>query len=273
MSQLELLTPVDCAPLATLYHENSKLSVATERDLAESIAEFAADPDEIGRAATATKTYANSRRVELSQFADRRRCDRPFHRVLAERRTVRDFAEASLSLAEIGALLEHACGVTGETSVGEIEGLKQQLRAAPSGGALYPIETYLVALDVEGLDGGVYHYHPVARALETVCSSATRDQFAPLVITAPGPPLSAPALLVLSARWERVLAKYGERGYRNLLLDAGHSAQNLLLTATALGLAACPLGGFYDDRLASALQLDPCEEPVLYAIMVGKPAT
>jgi len=273
MSYSEPLTLVDQAPLAILYHENSKLSEATERDLAESIAEFVSDPDETGRSATATKTYANAERIELSRFAGVGDCHQPLDSVLAQRRTVRKFAAAPLRLAEIGDLLEHACGVTSEALLSESKGIKQPLRAAPSGGALYPIETYLVALAVDGLDRGVYHYQPVARSLETVCLGASREQLAPLVVTAPEQPLSASALLVLSGRWGRVLAKYRERGYRNLLLDAGHLAQNLLLVATALDLAACPLAGFYDDCLAAALELDPTEEPVLYAIMVGKPAT
>ena len=66
-----------------------------------------------------------------------------------------------------------------------------------------------------------------------------------------------------------MLAKYGERGYRILLLDAGHLAENVLLTAAALNLSACPLAGFFDDRLARTLELNPTEEPVLYAITIG----
>ena len=113
--------------------------------------------------------------------------------------------------------------------------IRQRLRAHPSGGALYPIETYLVALAVEGLAAGVYHYHAPDNCLEPVSLGARPDQFGPLVLTATAR-LDAAALVVLSARWEQPIAKYGERSYRVMLLDAGHVAQNLLLVATALGL-------------------------------------
>jgi SagB-type dehydrogenase family enzyme len=79
--------------------------------------------------------------------------------------------------------------------------------------------------------------------------------------------------IVLSARWDRPIAKYGERSYRIVALDAGHLAQNILLVATALGVAGCPIAGFHDDALAAELGLDPREESPLYVITLGYPCT
>src|SRR4029078_8614522 len=101
-------------------------------------------------------------------------------------------------LRQIATLLECACGVTGRLTLCEESGLTQNLRASPSGGALYPIETYLVALTADRVAPGFYHYHPTARALETVQLGSFREQLAPLLITEPGPPLSAPAVVVFA---------------------------------------------------------------------------
>ena len=69
------------------------------------------------------------------------------------------------------------------------------------------------------------------------------------------------------------MRKYGERGYRVLLLDAGHVAQNILLVATALGIGACTVAGFHDDALAHELGVDAQEEPVLYTLTLGHPSS
>lgn len=129
-----------------------------------------------------------------------------------------------------------------------------------------------MAVSVDGLAPGIYHYQPIAHALETVKLGSLCSELAEVLVTAPGPAFSAPALIVLAAHWKRTLSKYQERGYRILLLDAGHLAQNILLMAAALDLGACPLAGFLDDRLGELLQLEPVAEPVLYAIMIGQPA-
>ena len=83
--------------------------------------------------------------------------------------------------------------------------------------------------------------------------------------------LQAPAVVVLTGRWATPLRKYGERGYRVLLLDAGHLMENLLLTATALRLGTCPIAGFRDDRIAEILAVTQAEEPVLYSLLLGLP--
>jgi len=146
--------------------------------------------------------------------------------------------------------------------------LTQPVRAAPSGGALYPIETYVAAFEVDGLPPGLYHAHYQDQCLEEVMPGNLKATLAEHLV-AGQQQLDAPCWLVLSARWEMPLRKYGERGLRVVLLDAGHLAQNYLLCATALGLAACPIAGFHDDGLTRAMQLDPAAEPVVYAITLG----
>jgi SagB-type dehydrogenase family enzyme len=83
----------------------------------------------------------------------------------------------------------------------------------------------------------------------------------------------ASVVLVLSAVCARSTAKYGDRGYRYLLLEAGHVAQNVVLAATGLGLGVVNLGGFLDDELSGLLKLDPESETVLYGAAVGQPSS
>ncbi len=116
-------------------------------------------------------------------------------------------------------------------------------------------------------DEGSYHYDPVDSRLEVLVEGPLRDRISPAILTAAGEG-EAPLLLVLAGVPERTLRKYGERGYRFLWLDAGHLAQNLLLAAEALGLGACPIGGFCEDAVARAAGIDP-RETVLYVLAVG----
>jgi SagB-type dehydrogenase family enzyme len=190
-----------------------------------------------------------------------------FDEAVLLRRSVRDFTSQPLQLGHVAKLLSFGNGVTGE--VATPDGRPQHFRAAPSGGALYPVELYVASLVVEGLEPGVHHYDPVAHALELVRPGRFADPLASLTYT---PELaSSAAVIVLTGVTVKSRVKYGERAYRFLLIEAGHIAQNVLLTATALDLGACPIGGFVDDELDDLLGLDGLDEVSLYLIAVGHP--
>jgi SagB-type dehydrogenase family enzyme len=142
------------------------------------------------------------------------------------------------------------------------------LRAWPSAGALYPLDFYVIARRVEQLPKGCYHVNLIGRRYEpvrtcsideVVCSAFFWQDFM----------LDASAIVLLVGVFERSTAKYGERGYRFTLLDAGHAAQNVLLVAEQQALNACPVGGFDDDALASALGLDGINQAVIHTILLG----
>jgi SagB-type dehydrogenase family enzyme len=172
---------------------------------------------------------------------------------LATRRSVREFRDESLSDQQVSDLLWAAQGITAEWGG----------RTAPSAGALYPLEVYVVT------DDGVLHYLPDGHRVEARESATVRLA----VSDAVGQEAAslAPAVVVITAVPARVERKYAGRAERYLLLEAGHAAQNLLLAATALGLGAVPIGAFGDDALAQALDL-PAGEQTVYAIPVGTPA-
>ncbi len=159
-----------------------------------------------------------------------------------------------------------------ERTLGTLFGLSLGMRDKssrhyPSGGSLYPIETYLLGLTTDGRAPGAYHYHPRAHALEHLWDLdprfSTHD-----ITTTPGVPVGS-ALIVFTALWSRSSAKYGHLSYLHGALEAGHMAQNVLLTATALSLLSRPLAGFDDEKVATMLDLDQRVEQPVYAILVS----
>ncbi|MBM3130785.1 MAG: SagB/ThcOx family dehydrogenase [Chloroflexi bacterium] len=173
---------------------------------------------------------------------------------LARRRSVREFTDAPLTLAELGQLLWAAQGITHPAG----------LRAAPSAGALYPLEAYAVTRDA------VYRYEPAAHQLIVHTRGDARAALYTVALLQDSI-LRAPTTIVIAAVYARTSQKYGEeRTPRYVALEAGHAAQNILLQAVALDLGAVPLGAFLDDRVQQALAL-PREHQPLYLIPVGHP--
>lgn len=183
----------------------------------------------------------------------------PLEKALHDRRSVRDYTGASLTLAEVGQLLWAAQGIT--TDWGG--------RTAPSAGALYPLEIYLVAGDVENLAAGVYRYQPSGHQLIGVRDGDVRSESADGAL-GQSCVRDGAIDIVIAAVYERTARKYGDRATRYVHMEAGHAAQNVCLQATGLGLGAVTVGAFDDSRLAQVLGLAQDEVP-LYIIPVGRP--
>ncbi len=181
---------------------------------------------------------------------------------LERRRSLRDYADRALSLEALSRLLWAAQGITAE---------RFELRAAPSAGALYPIETYPVVHKVADVEPGIYHYAVREHALEVLETGGFQGPLtqAGLYQAFLG---QANVCFVLSAIFQRTRWRYRERAYRYVLLEAGHIAQNLYLEATSMGLGACAVGAFRDDELNDLVGLDGVDEAALYIISVGERA-
>lgn len=177
---------------------------------------------------------------------------------LQKRRSVRHYGHGKLTLAEVSQLLWAAQGLSSPGGY----------RTAPSAGALYGLEIHLAAGDVAGLDGGVYRYQPVDHRLRQRGTTDHRSSLATATLGQDWVGRGA-AVLVVSAVYGRISAKYGARGVRYAHLEAGHAAQNVLLMATSLNLGAVPVGAFDDAGVARVLKLDEREQP-LYLIPVGR---
>jgi SagB-type dehydrogenase family enzyme len=263
----ELCDQIPC-PLSRLYHQRSKLSEYGQQQLQERIAAYNQDLEAVRRSSRAYKSYPTRPQVRLPRPGRRFR-GRRLDDALKSRRTRRgEFAPEPVALKQWSRLLDAACGITGRATHPEFPDVVQDLRAWPSGGALYPIEVYLLALESKELDRAVFHYQVPSHALARLGPCPDQQRLERLVL-AEGLWEHARGLIVLTAVFERTQIKYDERGYRFMLLDAGHLAQNLLLVCEDLHLAAIPLGGFQDDGLAKVLGLDPAEEGPLYAILIG----
>jgi SagB-type dehydrogenase family enzyme len=163
--------------------------------------------------------------------------------------------------------LGHAVGGAG---VPLVSGGPPGSRTYPSGGALYPIEVLVLALRVAGIASAYYRYQALGHRLVRVAPSPRRERLQTLFNDHPVHD-AALAVLLVADLTRPSLAKYGGKSYRLLLLEAGHAAQNLLLVATALGLAGLPLCGFLDDELAAGCGLDPPRQVVAYAVALGFP--
>ncbi len=177
-------------------------------------------------------------------------------KALSERRSVREYEDEPLTLAELSQLLWAAQGIT--DSDGH--------RTAPSAGATYPLELYIVSGNVTGLPAGVYKYRPQEHELVQtmagdVKSKMHRRENDTLIE-------GGAVIIVFAVVYERTTSKYEERGIRYVHIDVGHAAQNIYLQAAAYGLGTVAVGSFDDDKIKQTLQL-PDEEQVLYLMPVG----
>jgi SagB-type dehydrogenase family enzyme len=181
---------------------------------------------------------------------------------LQTRRSIRNYTDQSLSLQQVSQLLWATYGVT------MVSGSGREYKTAPSAGATYPLEIYLMAGNVEGLPAGLYRYSPGKNSLNLEQSGDLRKQTTEACL---GQKMisEAPVSIVFSAVYERTTSRYGNRGEeRYVCMDLGHAAQNTYLQATAMGLGTCAVGAFEDDKLQKVLRLSEPEK-VLYLMPVG----
>jgi SagB-type dehydrogenase family enzyme len=224
------------------------------------------EPGEEPWAGPPFKEYPHRPLIKLPQV---QHIEMPLSEVVRRRLSCRNFLAASLTLDEIGALVWFGNGVAGEVHLGA----KQHLsRPIPSGGGLYPLELYLIVRQVETLDPGLYHYSPLLHALEQLKPiELSSNVISQLFMNQPylG---NASAIVLIAAVLERNMHKYAERGYRYILLEAGHAAQNICLAAAGLSLGALPLGGFFDGYMAELIEIDLEQEILIYGVALGRPA-
>jgi SagB-type dehydrogenase family enzyme len=183
--------------------------------------------------------------------------NRSIEECLAARRSIRSFASDTLTTEQIATLLWAAQGITDTT---------RGFRTAPSAGATYPLEAYLLTHQ------GIFLYHPTAHKITLVKKG---DKRAELALACWGQVWvgKAPASIVLCAVPERTSQRYGERAMRYIWMEAGHAAQNILLEAVALELGGVPIGAFSDDAVSKLLDLDKAKEETipLYVLPIGVP--
>lgn len=172
-----------------------------------------------------------------------------------QRRTVRKFASRPLDVNQLSQLFWAAQGITGK------KGFK---RAAPSAGALYPMDLYAVVgrNSVAQMEAGVYHYKPKGHVLSLVAKTDLRETAARAALRQMWI-ARAPISMVITTELKRITIKYKNRGAIYAMIEAGHMGQNLFLQAEALGLKAGIVGAFHNKKMIEALRIPLSHEPVL----------
>jgi len=174
------------------------------------------------------------------------------------RRSIRQYTGEPLTLQEVSQLLWAGQGITDPRGY----------RTAPSAGALYPLEIYVVVGDIENLAEGVYRYEPVEHELVKVLEGDKRTDLATAALGQSS--VSDAAIdIVVVAVYERTTVKYGERGIRYVHIEVGHAAQNMCLQAAAMDLGIVTVGAFQDEQVKEVLDLPEDEQP-LYILPIGR---
>lgn len=191
----------------------------------------------------------------------------PVSRALAYRRSIRKYSNEPLKLGEVAQLLWATYGISDP-----LRGFK----TAPSAGATFPLEVYLVAYpesilvsDSKFLPPGSYKYDPYTHSILLVKEGDLRERLYRASL-AQDYVKKAKACIALAAVFERTTSFYGERGIRYVWIEVGHASQNLYLQATSMGLATVAIGAFYDEEVEEILGLDR-NEKITYLLPVARP--
>ena len=188
--------------------------------------------------------------------------------VIRSRSSCRRYVRSRMPLTQ---LAELAAGAYARTRVIVLpSGMEMDARSVPSAGGLYPIELYLVLEDVDDVADGVYHYDVLEHSIEPLRLGTYGDELGGVLLAQPFLE-NANVLVFITAVFDRTLVKYGARGYRYVLLEAGHIAQNLCLLAAERSLGSLCVGGFMDGKANAFLGLDPRIEGVVYCVGIGNP--
>ncbi len=200
-----------------------------------------------------------SKKMEISLPSPAKKSDTSLEQALANRRSTRSYKNQPLELAHAAQLLWAAQGITKANFY----------RTAPSPGALYPLEIYIAAANVESLEPGIYRYKPSSHSLELVVQGNMLNRLSGAAL-GQGAVSAAPADIIITAVYQRVTGKYRQRGIRYTHMEAGHASQNIYLQCETLGLGTVAIGAFDDDQVREIIKAGQDETP-LYIMPVGHP--
>lgn len=210
-----------------------------------------------------TKSYPGAQRVSLPQPPA---LTGLLKEALLHRRSRRDYQDSAIRLGQLSALLHYGCGVTATVPAYGFDNLP--LRAFPNHGGLQSPEVYVVARAVEGLDSGIFHYEPRSHSLELLQRGDYGTRLRGLAFGEEYVAQAA-AVFLVTAVYDRLRWKYGERAYRFACMDVGFLGENLYLVAEDLGLGACAVSGFAQDAAEQLVDVDGKHELALLLLTVG----
>jgi SagB-type dehydrogenase family enzyme len=260
----ELFVAEGDGPIWELFHENSKTSLH-ERHLTYALHPSNTQIVQMMGLLRRVKPYID--RPKLPLPATFPASTKSFDEVLRGRESAREFSGGYIQLNQLAKVLAMSYGMTRDN---QNTHYTRPFRTIPSGGALYPLELYIHATRVEGLKAGLYHYDPEDHALDVL---RLGDESATIVKSLIQADLGqrCAAIVFISALFFRSTFKYGDRGYRFVLFEAGHLAQNALLTSAEMGLAGASIGGYLDREIDRYLGFDGLNESTIYLLLLGQP--
>lgn len=202
------------------------------------------------------KAYARLMEIKL---AKPKKIKKSLSQVLFKRESTRKFTNKKINLNDISQILFYTAGLRKNMAPWFAS------RFYPSAGSRYPLEIYLLSLNTE-LNKGLYHYYPKNHSLEKLLSIKKillNQYFSNIGDMKPS------LFILITAVFQRTIIKYGNRGYRHILLEAGHLGQNVYLISSGLNLGVCAIGGFVENKLNALIDIDGTNESIIYALALG----
>ena len=256
--------------LALIFNENVKFDKFLIRKQVESIQSFS-NKYVHQRSCQPYKVFPTSKEYDLKPYLKEMPGSEKTNlfNILAKRRSGRAYSPYSISLNELALLCHYSYGISGEDFNKESEATLR-FRTVPSAGALYPLELY-VYLNTSVLPKGIYHYSPNKSVLEFIKEEDYMEYLRENLVAEPFVDLQhCSCVFFITSFFERVLIKYGDRGYRFILQEVGFLTQNISLLAEFLELGSCVLGSYVDDNINQILSADGTFESVQNVIVIGK---
>lgn len=258
--------PAPELPMIEEFHDNTRLKRYQDRSLGRRIGLYLTDPRAIAETAANRKIYAERASLPLPEPPA---LSMAFSDVLTGRRSRRVFSGEAMELSELSAILA-AVRVNRVMASAVDQSAKLGFRPYPSGGGLYPCEIYVVVRAVAGLDPAIHHYDPHAHALTPIAAAPSLGRFSAIMSDEDGMLAGVAAVVFVTAIAERSVVKYGTRGYRFTMMEAGMIPLMLNLAAVAAGMGALNWGGFLDQEIDKMLSLDGVSETVASCLIIGK---
>lgn len=206
------------------------------------------------------KVYSGAKRIALPEPSSR---GMAVEDAIEKRKSDRSFLDRPLTLEELSRILHSAYGITHSWK-------GAGLRAVPSGGALYPVEIYVVASGVESLAEGFYHFQVPDNCLEQIREGDFREELFAAVFKQDSVAQS-PVNVILTARFDRMTREYSDRGYRYVYMEIGAISENIHLQTISLKMGTVMIGAFNDDAVNRMLDIDGLDEAALIIMPIGFP--
>lgn len=207
------------------------------------------------------KEYPDKKKIKLDH--KNLKIDKSIDKVFHKRKSIRKYKDEPISLEMLSYLLWSSTGIQRKEK-------GYEFRTAPSAGATYPIETYLVVNNVKDLESGVYHYNIKNHELEQLETGDFKKEVS-LASMNQSKCAYASVVFIWTAVFNRTKYRYGQRAYRYIFMDAGHIAENLALSCVGLDLGSCQIAALYDDMMNDIIDVDGITESTIYMASVGKP--